>query len=199
MSNQKRNYQRLISLPVNQKEEKDYRLIYLSIIYTIIFLIINLSDLKYTLYVIIFVLICKFALFFYTLHRAELLNRNRLLWCSLVLINSGVPSLILGFLGYKIHDKKLKPIVSEIREKYELEITKFTNKVELKKIKTSYQNSLRKEVKNYLEENNIQDSKYVKLPEKEKAPINLKVTNLLILIILIILILVTIKFGILKR
>ncbi len=153
-----KEYYKILHTPLQEKD--DTSLIYGGGIFLVLFVVINFIPIELALRMPV-LLVIVFISVFWAIHRAEILNRNKIIWGICAFIFPPITLIILGLMGTKIGIKPIKKLVYEHRKKYEEKI--LNNKLPEKdavalnsKIYTELSAQLKKDISSKFNELNIE-------------------------------------------
>ncbi len=167
-----KKYYKLLNIPL--VEEADTKIIALGC-FTILFSItIIISDLPKQLSVIL--LLIRIFSFFYAIHKAELLNRNKFFWGILSLITPSIALITIGLLHFNIDIKPLKTLVKNHRDEYQKKVSNLNliNNTDTKlasEIYLEHNEKLKASIKNKLDELTIYPQKTASIEMNEHSNI----------------------------
>jgi hypothetical protein len=154
----RKKYSRILNIPLQEKD--DSQIIFGGVLILILAVVINILPIDFEFRIVIqFILLLLSTA--WAAHRAEVLNRNKIVWGLLGFIFPPITLIVLGFLETKIGISSIKKIVNEYRKKYEEKTLHIElpvkDGIEFKsKIYGELSNQLKKDISNKLMELNIQ-------------------------------------------
>jgi hypothetical protein len=111
-----KEYSTILNIPLHEKE--DSQILRGGILMLIITVIINLLNIKFEILIVLQFIISVFSAL-WAVHRAEILNRNKIYWGVLAFLFPPIVLTILGFLKTNIKISSINNLVTEYRKKYE--------------------------------------------------------------------------------
>lgn len=153
-----KKYFKILNIPLQEKS--DSQIIFGGILILILAIITNILPIDFQFRIVI-----QFILLFFStawaVHRAEILNRNKIIWGILGFFFPPITLIVLGLLETKIGLTPIKKIVNGYRKKYEEKTFNIEqsekDKIELKsKIYSELSTQLKKDIANKFTELNIQ-------------------------------------------
>ncbi|WP_010518809.1 hypothetical protein [Croceivirga radicis] len=166
-----KKYYRILNIPLQEKD--DSQIILGGIFIFIIIIVTKILPIDFEFRVVIQFIILLFSSA-WAAHRAEILNRNIIVWGILGFIFPPITLIILGLLGTRIGIEPIKKIVSKYRKKFE-ETTlniELPEKDEIKfksKVYGELSAQLKKDISKKFTELNIQPENISK-PNKTSSP-----------------------------
>ena len=166
-----KKYFRILNLPLQEKD--DLQIIFGGILILFLAVVINILPIDFEFRFVIQFILLLFSTS-WAVHRAEVLNRNKIIWGILGFIFPPITLIILGLLETKIGISPIKKIVNKYRKKYEektlnIELPEKEG-IEFKsKIYNELSTQLKNDISNKLTELNIQPHTKNK-PDKTSSP-----------------------------
>jgi|GEM_PF-4512307 len=166
-----KKYFRILNIPLQEKD--DSQIIFGGILILMLVVVINILPINSEFRIIIQLMLFLFSTA-WAIHRAEVLNRNKIFWGILGFIFPPITLIILGFLETKIGVNPIKKIVSEYRRRFEEKTLNIElpekDRIEFKsKIYEELSSQLKKDISNKLTELNIKPNAANK-PDKTSSP-----------------------------
>jgi len=153
-----KKYHRILNIPLQEKD--DSQIIFGGVMILVVGGVVSILHIDFEFRIVI-QLILVFLSTAWAVHRAEILNRNKIVWGILGFIFPPIALIILGLLETKIGVGPIKKIINEYRKKYEEK----TSNIELpekagvqvkSKIYSELSIQLKKDISNKFTELNIQ-------------------------------------------